>query len=195
MKAPLDPQWMIALRSQDLNWIDAHLRPHLLPRLHLLALIHRLPLHQLDDIYQEVLLKLFRFGPRYDSRYPKPLAWIHRLARNALIDMARRENRHLSVSYSCLSRQAPSDDSWELPDSRSWVRWELAEELIRAALDQTPSAEHRAIIQERLRGVPQKQVAQKHNLPTNTVGVVFNRFKKRIVKLLEQDSLGHLGEA
>ena len=191
MTTALDSQWMIALRTQDLNWIHAQLHPHLLPRLRLLALLHRLPLHLLDDVYQEVLLKLFRFGPRY----PQPLAWIHRLASNTLIDMVRKENRHRSASYSSLSEETSCQGAWELPDYRGWVRWDLAEELLQMALDQTPSAEHRAVIHERLRGIPQKQVAQKHNLPTNTVGVIFNRFKKRVVKLLEQGSLGHLGEA
>jgi RNA polymerase sigma factor (sigma-70 family) len=194
MTSSEDSQLIHALHVRDCNWLHTHLHAPLSVRLQHLARLYHLPCHLIDDVYQEVLLKLYRFGPRYHSSFPNPRAWIARLTTRTLIDMARKESRHqqrrLPATAASDEGACPTDS---LRDHRVVVRWERFDALLEAALARVPRADHRLVLRDRLAGLSQKEVSTKHNLPPNTVGVLFNRFKKRVAALLEAEIVGHLG--
>jgi RNA polymerase sigma factor (sigma-70 family) len=189
-----ESQLIRALLTQDLNWLHSRLHGWLRPRLQVLASMKGLPADLIDDVYQDVLLKLYRKGARYDSSYHRPHAWILQLAKRTLIDAIRSEQRHQRFRQQAANPgRAERAKTLEPADGRGVVRWQRAEWLLCRALEEVPRHEHRQVIRARLDRVPQKEVAAKYNIPSNTVGVIFNRFKRRVMQLLEQEVVGYLG--
>ncbi|HAA93360.1 MAG TPA: RNA polymerase subunit sigma [Rhodospirillaceae bacterium] len=48
---------------------------------------------QLDDLVQEVMLKVWRYAERFDPEKGKAATWVFTITRNARIDFLRKENR------------------------------------------------------------------------------------------------------
>ena len=57
-----------------------------------------------EDVTSEVFMKALRAMPRYETRQPF-LAWLYRIARNAVIDRARRKRTRKIFSISRLATQ------------------------------------------------------------------------------------------
>ncbi|MFQ3651758.1 MAG: sigma-70 family RNA polymerase sigma factor [Gemmataceae bacterium] len=189
-----DLLWIQALQAKNLNWLVPRLNLWLLPRLVFLAPLYGLPRDLVDDVYQQVLLKLHCKGTHYNSSFARPRAWILRLAIHTLIDAVRSEQRHQRGRLlSVCSSSAELTETIDPIDDRQPIPWDRTDLLIDKALASVRNAKHRAVIRDRLERLPQKQVAVKHNIPGNTVGVIFKRFKEVVRRLLEQEAMGHLG--
>ncbi|MFQ3649289.1 MAG: hypothetical protein SNJ75_03070, partial [Gemmataceae bacterium] len=135
-----------------------------------------------------------RKGERYNPSFSRPQAWIWRLAIHTLMDAVRSEQRHqrCRLMLVCSASDEPTD-TIDPVDRRQLIRWDRTDLLIDKALASVRNAKHQAVIRDRLERLPQKLVAVKHNIPGNTVGVIFKRFKEVVRRLLEQEAMGHLG--
>jgi len=66
---------------------------HFYPRLYNYAYLHLGEIHRAQDLASDVMLKVLEALPRYRQRGVPFAAWVFRIARNRLIDEARRNRR------------------------------------------------------------------------------------------------------
>jgi RNA polymerase sigma-70 factor (ECF subfamily) len=153
-----------------------------MPQLLTAPLLKNLPSDLLEDVLQETFIRIFRHVRSYQLAFGAPRAWLRTIAVNAMVDLWRAESRH---HRSRVVNDDPRPLS-EPVDQRQCVSWDRAHEYVEAALARTASPQHRQVIRLRLNGMPQKEVAQKLNLPPNTVGVIFSRFRSRVGNLIDR---------
>lgn len=114
-----------------------------------------------QDVVQEVFLRAWRSSSSFDPEVASLRVWLYAIARNAVIDEARRR------SVRPISADTPVDDqiaSTLRIDDLVLDRW-IVEEALRKI-----SAEHRAVIVEvHLRGRSANEVAGEWGVPPGTI--------------------------
>jgi RNA polymerase sigma-70 factor, ECF subfamily len=119
--------------------------------------------HAAQDVVQEVFLRAWRAGDSYDPQLSSPRTWLFAIARNVVVDEARRSaarpwqrnvtepQEHQAAGGSALDER--------MVDTR------VVEEALRRL-----SEEHRtAIVQVHLRGRPHAEVAAELGVPAGTL--------------------------
>ncbi len=85
--------WMIAVRDNRDRSAFAALFDHVAPRLKGFVIRSGAPVHQAEEIVQDVMLTIWRKADSFDPHRAQVSAWIYQIARNRQIDIARKENR------------------------------------------------------------------------------------------------------
>jgi RNA polymerase sigma-70 factor, ECF subfamily len=136
---------------------------------------------QAEEVVQETLLKLYRSAASYDGSRPLN-PWVHQIARNAAIDVYRRDRR---APEPAASEQLEDQDPVDIdPFERSWLAWE-----VRAAVDQLPEIEGQAVRLAHLEGMTHGGIAQALEVPAGTVKSRLNRAYKRLHQRLSEAQL------
>jgi RNA polymerase sigma-70 factor, ECF subfamily len=133
------------------------------------AELYRFALRQLgdggaaQDVVQEVFLRAWRAAGSYDPRLSSLRTWLFAIARNVVIDEARRSAvRPWQGTLTDGSDVAPAVE--QPADDRLVDAWVVEEALRRIG------AEHRtAIVQTHLRGRPHEEVAAELSIPVGTL--------------------------
>ncbi|RRN63564.1 RNA polymerase sigma factor [Caulobacter sp. 602-1] len=124
----------------------------------------RLDRGEIDDVVQDVMLKLHTRDARWDIRFPK--RYFYQVVRSTLVDLYRR-NRSRCVHHHCeLSPEThPRDDlsPIRILQAREEVR------AARAALALLPQRTREIFLAVRLEGQSLKQVAASHGISTSAV--------------------------
>jgi len=124
----------------------------------------RLDSSEIDDVVQDVMLKLHTRDARWDIRFPK--RYFYQVVRSTLIDLYRR-NRSRCVQQHCelLPETHPRDEL-------SPIRILQARQEVRAAgaaLAQLPQRTREILLAVRVEGQSLKQVAARHGISTSAV--------------------------
>ncbi len=107
-----------------------------------------------EDVTSDVFFKALRAMPRYQPRQPF-LAWLYRIARNALIDRARRQRPQLSFEDAL---EHPDGDRVVDPDSRLDRLSDSA--ALRSAIGKLTPLQQDVIILRYLEGLDTKQIGR-----------------------------------
>ncbi len=106
-----------------------------------------------DDIVQEVLLRIYRGGEALEQA-EQMYAWIYQIARNTIADHYRAQGRQTALT-TALTAAAPAE---EQDASESTVRTELAA-CLAPMLTRLPATSHEALVLTEVEGLTQQAAA------------------------------------
>jgi RNA polymerase sigma factor (sigma-70 family) len=133
-----------------------------------------------SDLRQEIYVRVYQYAQRSIPTSTK--AFILQVARNLIIDRARRQNVVSIETIADVEWQAMLDDS---PSSESFVAARQELRLLQAALDDLPPKCRRVVCMRRVEGLSQKEVADRLGIAEETVENQVARGMRRI-----SDALG-----
>jgi RNA polymerase sigma-70 factor (ECF subfamily) len=143
---------------------------------------------EVDDILQVVFFAAARSLDRFDYQSPGSLmAWLSRLADNAIVDAARFENREKRRAEELLAFRSDSNPlgaepiDFETP-SRVFARNETMEALLRR-LDALPAAYRRAILLAKFEGLTTAEIAERIGKSRQDAALLLHRALKRFREL------------
>jgi RNA polymerase sigma-70 factor (ECF subfamily) len=116
---------------------------------------------QAEELVQEVFTRVWRHAGSYDPDRASFRTWLYGIARNAIIDMKRRQSvRPALATHPETEEQGATDDSFE----RALLRWQVG-----AALERlTP--EHRQVIRlAHFQGLTLREIAERTGIPLGTI--------------------------
>jgi RNA polymerase sigma-70 factor (ECF subfamily) len=114
-----------------------------------------------DDLIQETMLRLWRSAERFDPARGSETTFVASVARNAAIDLARREACRPAVPTAEVGRLAP-------PSSAEAERVTTAL-TVRAALDKLPAAQREILRLAYFEQLTQVEIAERLEIPLGTV--------------------------
>jgi RNA polymerase sigma-70 factor (ECF subfamily) len=117
-----------------------------------------------DDLVQEVMIKVWNRAHQFDSSKAGVSTWIFTIARNARIDLLRRNNRH--------ANQLDADDVWledENADLNKEFEQKRTQQLVREAISQLPIDQAQVLAKVYLEGKSHSEVSAELDLPLGTV--------------------------
>lgn len=113
-----------------------------------------------EEVVQDVFARAWRHAGDYEADRGSVRTWLYGIARNAIVDVQRRQGRRPAVAAAPAHEQAADDE----PIERALLRWQVQLALSRLAPD------HRQVIElVHLRGLRLQEVADRHGLPLGTV--------------------------
>lgn len=139
-----------------------------------------------QDLTQEVFLRVYRTLKSYDPGQGALEVWMHRLARNLLIDHYR-ATRHDRMSVS-LEDQLPrleEKPSAAPPPDRTAALGELSE-AIQQALGQLSPDLREAVILRDLQGLEYREIAHVLDVPEGTVKSRINRGRAELGRIMKR---------
>ena len=139
-----------------------------------------------EDLTQEVFLRVFRTLKSYDPSQGALGVWLHRVARNLLIDYYRatRKQRRVVSLEDALPRLEQKESGALRPDHALSLR-ELSA-TIRQALTRLSPELREAVILRDLQGLEYREISQVLDIPEGTVKSRLNRGRAELGKLLRR---------
>ncbi|MEW5251144.1 sigma-70 family RNA polymerase sigma factor [Microbulbifer discodermiae] len=120
-----------------------------------------------DELVQEVMFRVWRKAPSFDSSKASANTWIYTIMRNCRIDMLRRNSRR---------READSDievdDIWdETPDAQPllYLQQKRSERTIAESLDSLPAEQRHVLEKAYMEGKSHSEISSELGLPLGTV--------------------------
>ncbi len=107
-----------------------------------------------EDVTSEVFMKALRAMPRYETRQPF-LAWLYRIARNAVIDRARRKRTQVSFEDALAH---PNADRILDPDATLFQQVDA--ETLRGAIRQLTPLQQEVIVLRYVEGLDTRAIAR-----------------------------------
>ena len=129
---------------------------------------------QAQDVTQEAFLRLYA-ALRDGAGIHTPKAWIYRVAHNLSVDSQVRERRHRAISDAVEAGLATLENNERDLIEKDWL------ENVQRAVEQL-SAQQRACLELRARGLQYSEIAAVLKIRTSTVG----EFLRRAVRQLRQ---------
>lgn len=139
-----------------------------------------------QDLTQEVFLRVFRTLKSYDAGQGALGVWMHRVARNLLIDHYR-ATRHERASVS-LEDELPrleEKPSRALPPDRGVALGELSAAIQQALTRLSPELREAVILRD-LQGLEYREIAQVLEVPEGTVKSRINRGRAELGRILKR---------
>jgi RNA polymerase sigma-70 factor (ECF subfamily) len=139
-----------------------------------------------EDLTQEVFLRVFRTLTSYDARQGPLGVWLHRVARNLLIDhyRATRKLKHDVSLEDSMPFLEEKESSAPRPD-RVLARHELSETVQAALLRLSPELREAVILRD-LQELDYKEIADVLDVPEGTVKSRINRGRAELARLLKR---------
>ncbi len=132
-----------------------------------------------DDVAQEVFVRVYEQASRYDKTFPL-IVWLMRIARNLAIDLQRRlKVRSNAVE---IARELHADDTAPSPLDRL-TRSEFHEQLC-LALSQLPEAFRTVFVLKEMEQLSYEEIAAVVGVPAKTVSTRLHRARQRLRGLL-----------
>jgi RNA polymerase sigma-70 factor (ECF subfamily) len=136
-----------------------HLARHFTPLVRSIA--RRMGAAAPDDLVQETMLRLWRSAARFDPARGSETTFVASVARNAAIDLARREACRPAVPTAEIGQLAPPS-----PAEAERVTTALT---VRAALDRLPAAQREILRLAYFAQLTQPEIAERLEIPLGTV--------------------------
>ncbi|MGZ4410968.1 MAG: RNA polymerase sigma factor [Gaiellaceae bacterium] len=134
-----------------------------------------------EEATQEVFTALWRSARSYQRERGPVAAWLYAIARNAIVDRARRR-RDTPVEF---IEEEPSGEPGPADQAESsWVSWRM-----HRALSQLPAREREVIELAYWSGLAQSEVAEYLDIPLGTVKTRTRSALQRLADILEQEEI------
>lgn len=139
-----------------------------------------------EDLAQEVFLRVFRTLSSYDPNQGALGVWMHRVARNLLIDHYRATRRErLSVSLDDEIPRLEQKESGAPQPDRALARVELSAALQQGLTRLSPELREAVILRD-LQGLEYREIGQVLDIPEGTVKSRINRGRAELGKILQR---------
>ena len=116
-----------------------------------------------EDVVQETYMKIWRYADRYASTGNSPMTWLITIARNTAIDRLRATKQAADISDLADQIAAPTPT----PEQSAVAGSEAAR--IVACLNELPDDRHAAVRGAYLEGASYSDLAEKFDVPLNTM--------------------------
>ena len=135
----------------------------------------------LDDLTQEVMIKIWRYAGHFDKTKGKVTTWVFTIARNARIDLIRKENRpEPDINDPVLVQENPRGSDDILLAKQNSTR-------ISVAIDELPDEQQEILRYAFFEEKSHAEIAAQTGLPLGTVKsrirLAFQRLKKTLTEL------------
>jgi RNA polymerase sigma-70 factor (ECF subfamily) len=152
--------------------------------------------HKAEDAYQDVFLKVVKAASRYKPS-AKFTSWLYTIARNVVIDMARRDKYRETESLDepvfedgNTSRvEATAGDN---PNPEEEMRGTEIKEILEKAIKELPGEQREVFLLREKSGMPFKEIAKITGAPLNTVKTRMHYALNSLRKALQ--SKGYMAE-
>lgn len=139
-----------------------------------------------EDLTQEVFLRVFRTLASYDATQGALGVWLHRVARNLLIDHYRATRRQkLEVSLEDTLPFLEQKESAAPRPDHLFARHELSETMQQALLRLSPELREAVILRD-LQELDYREIARVLDVPEGTVKSRINRGRSELARLLKR---------
>ena len=139
-----------------------------------------------EDLTQEVFLRVYRTLKSYDPGHGPLAVWMHRVARNLLIDHYRATRKHrLSVPLEDEMVHLEQRESAAPRPDRAVAQRELSAALEQALARLSPELREAVILRD-LQGLDYREIADTLDIPEGTVKSRINRGRAELGKLLKR---------
>ncbi|MFQ5778438.1 MAG: RNA polymerase sigma factor [Terriglobia bacterium] len=139
-----------------------------------------------EDLTQEVFLRVFRTLKSYDASQGALGVWLHRVARNLLIDHYRATRKQrLAVSLEDALPHIEQKESGAPRPDDALARTELSA-LLQQGLARLSPELREAVILRDLQGLEYREISQVLDIPDGTVKSRINRGRAELGKLLKR---------
>jgi len=139
-----------------------------------------------EDLTQEVFLRVYRTLKSYDPGHGPLAVWMHRVARNLLIDHYRATRKHrLSVPLEDEMIHLEQKESAAPRPDRAVAQRELSAALEQALARLSPELREAVILRD-LQGLDYREIADTLDIPEGTVKSRINRGRAELGKLLKR---------
>jgi RNA polymerase sigma-70 factor (ECF subfamily) len=136
--------------------------------------------HEVEDVAQEVFLKVFYKIHAFDRR-SKFFTWLYRVAANAAKDHVKKRSRRPAVPLDENADLAGDGDS---PEGRAAARETQA--MVRGAIDALPPRYREILTLRELEGLGYNEIAEVLQISIGTVESRLHRARKKLEKRLER---------
>ncbi len=138
-----------------------------------------------EDLTQEVFIKVFQTLKTYDAAQGTFSTWIHRVARNHLVDHYRRTRRERAMS---LDEEPEALEERPAPGAGPGARVESRErrELLQRGLNQLSPDLREAVILRDLHDLDYQEIALVLGVPEGTVKSRINRGRLELARVLKR---------
>ena len=174
-------QWLSAVAISRDKKAFGYLFDHLAPKIKGFLRKNGTPEHLLDDLTQEVMIKLWRYAGHFDQKKGKVTTWVFTIARNARIDLIRKENRpEPDINDPALVKEDPRGSDDILLAKQNSTR-------ISEAIDELPDEQQEILKYAFYEEKSHAEIATQTGLPLGTVKsrirLAFQRLKKTLTEL------------
>jgi len=139
-----------------------------------------------EDLTQEVFLRVYRTLKSYDPGHGPLAVWMHRVARNLLIDHYRATRKHrLSVPLEDEMIHLEQKESAAPRPDRAVAQRELSAALEQALARLSPELREAVILRD-LQGLDYREIADTLDIPEGTVKSRINRGRAELGKVLKR---------
>ena len=154
---------------------------HLAPKVKGFLRKNGTPEDLLDDLTQEVMIKIWRYAGHFDPKKGKVITWVFTIARNARIDLIRKENRpEPDINDPALVKEDPCGSDDILLAKQNSIR-------IAEAIDDLPNEQQEILKYAFFEEKSHAEIAAQTGLPLGTVRsrirLAFQRLKKTFTEL------------
>jgi RNA polymerase sigma-70 factor (ECF subfamily) len=113
-----------------------------------------------EDLVQEVFFRVLRYRHTYDESRPFP-AWLYQIARNAMLEGAKKRRRELRVVRTDREEDEPDrEPAAPDPTAEESLRKQQEIGLLRRALQRLPDEKREVLVLSRFQNMPYQHIAQ-----------------------------------
>jgi RNA polymerase sigma factor (sigma-70 family) len=140
-----------------------------------------------EDVTQEVLIRLWR---HWDSIDPAATStWVMRVARNLVIDVARRRQSRAAVfaggaDVEELAANVPGENTADAEAERSSLRGRLE-----GALSELDEPYRSIVVMREIQGFAYEEIATALNMPLGTIKVYLHRARRRLRERMQTETM------
>lgn len=131
-----------------------------------------------EDALQEAFAAIWRSAAKFDRQRGQGGAWVYTIARNAIIDAARRRPESPVEAHDEASSEPGPPDRAE----RSWLSWR-----VHRAIEELPENERVLIELAYWRGLSQSEISEALSVPLGTVKTRTRNALGRLAGLLDEE--------
>jgi len=174
-------QWLSSVAVNKDKKSFGHLFDHLAPKVKGFLRKNGTAEDVLDDVTQEVMIKIWRYAGHFDQTKGKVTTWVFTIARNARIDLIRKENRpEPDINDPVLVKENPRGSDDILLAKQNSTR-------ISEAIDELPNEQQEILKYAFFEEKSHAEIAAQTGLPLGTVKsrirLAFQRLKKTLTEL------------
>jgi len=143
------------------------------------------PADLVEELVQEVMIKVWNKAPSFDSSKSAASTWIYTIMRNARIDFIRRNSRNPAASD-----LISVDDLWEqdsADDSLLYIQQRQGEAALSRALTQLPIEQKQVLDEVYVLGKTHQEIADETGLPLGTVKSRVRIGLKKLQSIIEEE--------
>ena len=174
-------QWLSSVAVNKDKKSFGHLFDHLAPKVKGFLRKNGTAEDMLDDVTQEVMIKIWRYAGHFDQTKGKVTTWVFTIARNARIDLIRKENRpEPDINDPVLVKENPRGSDDILLAKQNSTR-------ISEAIGELPNEQQEILKYAFFEEKSHAEIAAQTGLPLGTVKsrirLAFQRLKKTLTEL------------